>query len=38
MVDVIREVRLIELTDRVDPDSEVKYPFVVDKVGTRIDD
>jgi hypothetical protein len=37
-VDVVREVALIELTVRVDPVSVVKYPDVVDNVGTRIDD
>jgi hypothetical protein len=38
MVDVVREVPLMELTVSVEPVSEVKYPFVVDNVGTRIDD
>ncbi len=38
MVDVVREVPLMELTVSVEPVSEVKYPNVVDKVGTRIDD
>jgi hypothetical protein len=33
-VDVVREVPLIELTVRVDPVKDVKYPVVVDKVGT----
>ena len=37
-LDVVREVPLIELTVRVDPVREVKYPVVVDKVGTRMDD
>jgi hypothetical protein len=34
MVDSEREVPLMELTVRVDPVSVVKYPVVVDKVGT----
>jgi hypothetical protein len=33
-VDSEREVPLIELTVRVDPVSEVKYPVVAEKVGT----
>ena len=35
VVDVVREVPLIELTVRVEPDSVVKYPVVVESVGTR---
>jgi len=34
MVDSEREVPLMELTVRVEPVSVVKYPVVVDKVGT----
>ena len=34
IVDSEREVPLIELTVRVDPDSVVKYPVVVESVGT----
>jgi len=33
-LDVVREVAWNELTDRVDPDREVKYPVVVERVGT----
>ena len=34
MVDSEREVPLIELTVRVEPVSVVKYPVVVERVGT----
>jgi hypothetical protein len=34
MVDSEREVPLMELTVRVEPVSEVKYPVVVENVGT----
>jgi hypothetical protein len=34
MVDSEREVPLIELTVKVEPVIVVKYPYVVDKVGT----
>jgi hypothetical protein len=37
-LDVVREVPLIELTVRVDPVSVVKYPVVVERVGTRMED
>ena len=37
-LDVVREVPLIELTVRVEPVREVKYPVVVDKVGTWMDE
>jgi len=37
-VDSEREVPLIELTVKVEPVSVLKYPVVVDKVGTWIDD
>jgi len=37
-LDVVREVPLIELTVSVEPVSVVKYPVVVDKVGTWMED
>jgi hypothetical protein len=37
-LDVVKEFVLIELTVRVDPVREVKYPVVVDRFGTWIDD
>jgi hypothetical protein len=37
-LDVVKEVVWIELTEMVDPVREVKYPVVVDKVGTWTDD
>ena len=37
-LDVVREVPLIELTVRVEPVSVVKYPVVVERVGTWMDD
>jgi hypothetical protein len=38
MVDSESEVPLIELTVSVEPVSVVKYPVVVESVGTRTDD
>jgi len=37
-LDVVREVPLIELIVRVEPVSIVKYPVVVERVGTWIED
>jgi hypothetical protein len=34
-LDVVKEFVLIELTVRVEPVSVVKYPVVVERVGTR---
>ena len=38
MVDSESEVPLIELTVKVEPVSEVKYPVTVESVGTRMED
>ena len=38
MVDSEREVPLIELTVIVEPVRDVKYPVVVERVGTRMED
>jgi hypothetical protein len=38
IVDSEREVPLIELTVRVEPVIVVKYPVVVERVGTWMDD
>jgi hypothetical protein len=38
IVDSEREVPLIELTVRVEPVNVVKYPVVVDKVGTWMEE
>jgi len=38
IVDSEREVPLIELTVRVEPVSVLKYPVVVERVGTRRED